>query len=89
MYDASHNEIASTEVFNSAAQESYTTKTLVLNYTSLDVKAAYIAVFFQSGTDLDISHMNHVEGGYSASPFNQDRIVGSVLKVDNVTLNYE
>lgn len=89
VYDASHNEIASTEVFNSAAQESYTTKTLVLNYTSLDVKAAYIAVFFQSGTDLDISHMNHVEGGYSASPFNQDRIVGSVLKVDNVTLNYE
>lgn len=89
VYDASHNEIASTEVFNSAAQESYTTKTLVLNYTSLDVKAAYIAVFFQSGTDLDISHMSRVDGGYGASPFGEDRIVGSVLKVDNVTLNYE
>lgn len=89
VYDSSRNEIASTEVFNSAAQDAYTTVTLMLNYSSLDVKAAYIAVFFQSGTDLDISHMSHVQGGYSASPFNEDRIVGSVLKVDNVTLNYE
>lgn len=33
--------------------------------------------------------MRQVEGGYSTSPYNQDRVVGSVLKIDNVTLNYD
>ena len=28
-------------------------------------------------------------GGYGSSPFGEDRVVGSVLKIDNVVLNYD
>ena len=89
LYDENKNEIATTEEFKSGAQNDYINKSLQFNYTNTDVKAAYIGVFFQSGTDTDINKMKQVEGSYDASPYNQDRVVGSVLKIDNVVLNYD
>ena len=58
-------------------------------YANSETKAKYIGVFFQSGTDTDINKMKQVEGSYDMSPYNQDRVVGSVLKIDNVVLNYD
>lgn len=89
VYDSEHEEIASTPIFNSIEQIDYKTEILTFTYTQSTKKASYIGIFFQSGTNIDIANMKQVEGSYDASPFNQDRVVGSVLKIDNVTLNYD
>lgn len=89
VYDSEHEEIASTPIFNSIEQIDYKTEILTFTYTQSTKKASYIGIFFQSGTNIDIANMKQVEGSYNASPFNQDRVVGSVLKIDNVTLNYD
>lgn len=89
LYDATKQEIASTEEFRSGTIESYTTSTLRFIYSDLECQVAFIGVFFQSGTDVDINKMKLVEGSHRGSPYNRDRIVGSVLKVDNVKLNYD
>ena len=89
VYDSEHEEIASTLTFNSIEQIDYKTEILTFTYTQSTKKASYIGIFFQSGTNTDIANMKQVEGSYDASPFNQDRVVGSVLKIDNVTLNYD
>lgn len=89
VYDSEYEEIASTLTFNSIEQIDYKTEILTFTYTQSTKKASYIGIFFQSGTNTDIANMKQVEGSYNASPFNQDRVVGSVLKIDNVTLNYD
>lgn len=89
VYDSEHQEIASTPTFNSIEQIDYKTEILTFTYTQSTKKACYIGIFFQSGTNTDIANMKQVEGSYTLSPFNQDRVVGSVLKIDNVTLNYD
>lgn len=89
IYDSNNVEIATTQEFNSMTQDVYKKETLNFTYTQSTTKAAYIGIFFQSGTNTDIGNMRQVEGGYSTSPYNQDRVVGSVLKIDNVTLNYD
>ena len=89
IYDVNHNVIASIDTFNSSAQVDYLTMTLSFNYANIASKSAYIGVLFQSGTDTAISNMHQVEGSYNSTPFVHDRVVGSVLKIDNVVLNYE
>lgn len=91
VYNADKKEIASTIEFNSSGQEEYTTQTLKFEYNKehMQSKAKYITVFFQSGYDTTISNMHRENGGYGSSPFGEDRIVGSVLKIDNVVLNYD
>lgn len=89
LYDDDGKEIAATEEFHSGKIENYTTQTLNFVYTNMNYKASQIGVFFQSGTDLDINKMEIVEGSYNASPLHQHRVVGSVLKIDNVKLNYD
>jgi len=90
VYDNEHQEIASTINFTSSEQTVYKTETLYFTYNkSLTQKAAYIGIFFQSGTNTDIGNMRQVEGDYIPSPWNRDRVVGSVLKIDNVTLKYD
>lgn len=88
LYDAEGREIATTVEFKSSKVDEYTTKKLMFNYSDMDCKATSIGVFFQSGTDTDINKMQQVHGSYNASPYKEDRIVGSVLKIDNVKLNY-
>ncbi len=88
VYDANGNVIAETESFASASASSFTTATLNLLYTRTDVKAAKITVFFQSGTNLNRNEMHLVKGDYNLTPRPKDRVVGSVLTVDNVKLNY-
>lgn len=90
LYDDEHREIASTINFTSSEQTAYKTETLYFTYNKpLTQKAAYIGIFFQSGTNTDIGNMQQVEGEYGASPWKNDRVVGSVLKIDNVILNYD
>ena len=88
VYDANGNVIAETESFASASASSFTTTTLNLLYTTTDVKADKITVFFQSGTNLNINDMKVVNSGDTGSPVPKCRVVGSVLTVDNVKLNY-
>lgn len=91
VYNTDKKEIASTIEFNSSGQEEYTTQTLKFEYNKehMQSKAKYITVFFQSGYDTTISNMHRENGGYGSSPFGEDRVVGSVLKIDNVVLNYD
>lgn len=88
VYDASGNVIAETESFDSATTASFKSATLNLVYSRTDVKAAKITVYFQSGTNLNRNEMHLVKGSYDATPRPKDRVVGSVLTVDNVKLNY-
>ena len=89
LYDETGQEIASTENFTSGEMNNYTNQELIFTYSNWECKATAIGVFFQSGTDIDINKMKQIQGSYYMSPYNQDRIVGSVLKVDNVKLNYD
>ena len=89
LYDVDKNEIASTEIFNSSTQDAYVTKTLPFTYTDTQKKAVYIGFFFQSGTNTNIGDMKQVHGDANSTPWKRDRVVGSVLKIDNVTLNYD
>lgn len=90
LYDVNMQEIASTEIFEeNRPVEGFTHYSLDFIYLDKNVSAGYIAIFFQSGTIQDINKMNYEEGSYGSTPFGEDRIVGSVLKIDNVTLNYD
>lgn len=89
IYDENMDKIASTLVFNSSIQDPYKTETLSFVYNNLQVKASYIGIFFQSGNDVNIDNMKQVEGDYNTTPWKKDRVVGSVLKIDNITLNYD
>jgi hypothetical protein len=88
VYDSDKNVIAT--LSNAEyADSSWETAEVGFDYTSLSTKAAYIHVFFQSGTNTDISTFQNINGSYSTTPYVYDRIVGSQLYVDNVTLVYE
>ncbi len=58
----------------------------------MDSKAASAFVIFQSGVNEGINekweYVAFVDGSYDANPWSLDSFVGSVLKVDNVILNY-
>lgn len=88
VYDSGKNEIARTETFTSTGASDYTQKTLDFTYSNKTAKASYITVFFKSGESVDISKMRQVEGDYTVTPFPKDKIVGSILVIDDVSLNY-
>ena len=78
------------ESMNLGAQTDYRTKTVYIGHQFLDrKKVAFITLRFQSGTNKDYTLMHVVKGDYNSSPRVTDRVVGSVLKVYNVTLNYD
>lgn len=89
VYDENNTEIATIGEFNSGQQDNYQTKTIIFDYNDMAAKAAYVSVFFQSGQTTDITNMVLSEGSYTMTPFVRDRVIGSVLKIDNVVLNYE
>lgn len=89
VYDENNTEIATIGEFNSGQQDNYQTKTITFDYNDMAAKAAYVSVFFQSGQTTDITNMVLSEGSYTITPFVRDRVIGSVLKIDNVVLNYE
>ncbi|MBQ8034283.1 MAG: DUF4493 domain-containing protein [Bacteroidales bacterium] len=93
LYNAAGEEIASTDEFTTAATVSgYTEYTLNFKYSRMDSKAASAFVIFQSGVNEGINekweYVAFVDGSYDANPWSLDSFVGSVLKVDNVILNY-
>jgi hypothetical protein len=90
VYDSNKNEIASISSNGGSTSSSWITKELEFDYgTNLSTKAAYISVFFQSGSVTDVTEFNHVYGSYNSEPFKYDKIVGSKLYIDNVKLIYE
>lgn len=91
LYDAS-SALINRKEYNSGSvnQSSYTTQTLEFDYTSnSQVKVAYVSVNIVSGHANDKSYVRLIEGGHNASPRPDDKMVGSVLTIDNITLNYE
>lgn len=88
VYDANKNEIGRTDTFTSTGASSLVQKSLKFNYSNKKAKASYITVFFKSGESLDITKMRQFEGDYTLTPYPKDKIVGSILVVDDVTLNY-
>lgn len=88
VYDSNKNEIGRTNTFTSTGASSLIQKTLKFNYSNTTKKASYITVFFKSGESLDITKMRQFEGDYSLTPYPKDKVVGSILTVDEVTLNY-
>ncbi len=90
LYDANKNEIASTEVFKSNEyQDSYKIVTLNFQYSNFNTKVASIFVMFQSGEKETWDYVTYLSGDYKANPWSLDTFVGSVLKIDNITLNYD
>lgn len=91
LYDKNETEIASTTVFTSnASKNDYApATTLEFTYSDLQSKAASIFIMFQSGVNESSTNVQYIEGSYNSNPWSLDTFVGSVLKIDNVTLNYE
>lgn len=89
VYDASGNIIAELGEVNTSEQRSWVTQEINFIYTTSNTKAAKIHVFFQSGTNVNASTYNYVNGSYDATPYTRDRMVGSQLYIDNVKLIYE
>lgn len=89
LFDKYKNTIF-TRTINLNASDNYNTPyTIDFDYTGKYVKSAYLSLSFVSGTDLDISKMQQVHGTYDASPYSNDRVVGSVLKIDEIMLIYD
>ena len=90
IYDNNKNKIATDISHNITTEISeYTKVTLKINYTDLQRKIAYISIRFQSGVNTNYTLMHVSQGSYNSSPRVRDRVVGSVLKIDNVVLNYD
>lgn len=88
LYDSNSIEIARTAEFASADASSFTNMSLDFNYSDLTEKAAFVKVYFQSGQITDMSGVSQVNGEYNATPYSDDRFIGSVFTVDNVVFNY-
>lgn len=89
LYDINKQILASHSVILSQVNDSYQTEKITFVYKDINQKAGSLYLYFQSGHSEDFNLMSQVEGGYNASPWSNDRVVGSVLKIDNVVLNYE
>ena len=89
LFNANKEEIASGNLQIDSKITPFTNQKIELTYSNIESKAETIYVYFQSGYDLDVNKMKQVEGDYGASPYTLDRVVGSVLKIDNVVLNYD
>ena len=93
LYNASGEAIAVTDEFTAnSAVDNYTELVLDFKYTKTNSKAASLFIMFQSGVNEGINekweYVKAVDGSYDANPWSLDTFVGSVLKIDNVTLNY-
>ena len=93
LYNSNGEVIASTEEYSSSSSvTNYKELTLNFNYSTLTSKAAALFVIFQSGVNEGVNerweYVTAVDGSYNANPWSLDTFVGSVLKVDNITLNY-
>lgn len=90
VYDKNKNKIAEVDTFTSSIMQStYIDLHLKFVYKDTFTKAASIFIIFKSGISTTTNGVNHIEGSYGANPWSLDTFVGSVLKIDNVTLNYD
>ena len=90
VYDKNKNRIAEVDTFTSSImQSSYIDLHLKFVYKETFTKAASIFIIFKSGISTTTNGVSHIEGSYGANPWSLDTFVGSVLKIDNVTLNYD
>lgn len=90
LFDEAGNQIAHTNEYkNGVTQNSYTTETLDFIYDNASTKAGYIYIIFKSGEKNTISDVKYIDGSYDSNPWSFDTFIGSVLKVDNINLNYD
>ena len=95
LYDKNRNKIAYIDdYYQSNQQESYIPQTLAFRYIDVEAKPESIFIIFKSGKNNSINDVRNIEGNYSGflgirNPWPDDIFVGSVLKIDNVTLNYD
>lgn len=94
LYDQEKNEIAHAEFSSSNQQDTYLEETLEFQYENTQAKPASLFVIFKSGKNNSINDVQNIEGNYSGAfgiknPWPDDTFVGSVLKIDNVVLNYD
>lgn len=90
LFDEAGNQIAHTNEYkNGSTQDSYTIETLDFIYDNASTKAGYIYIIFKSGEKNTVDDVKYIEGSYGANPWSLDTFVGSVLKIDNIKLNYE
>ena len=90
LFDEAGNQIAHTNEYkNGSTQNSYTAETLDFIYDNASTKAGYIYIIFKSGEKNTVNDVKHIEGSYGANPWSLDTFIGSVLKIDNIKLNYD
>lgn len=95
LYDRNRNKIAYIDdYYQSNQQESYTSQTLDFKYIDTETKPESIYIIFKSGKNNSTNDIRNIEGNYSGAfgiknPWPDDTFIGSVLKIDNVTLNYD
>lgn len=89
LYDSMKNEIASLNLESSNNQDSYKTETINFKYLNLNTQVAYLYIIFKSGINETWDDVKYIKGSYDANPWSLDTFVGSVLKIDNVKLNYD
>lgn len=88
VFDAEKREIASASFQSAEAKNTYEEVKLSLTYSDPAAKAAYLFILFRSGEKESWNYVQYKSGSYGANPWSLDTFVGSVLKIDNVQLNY-
>lgn len=93
LLDINGNIIAEAEINKSdaGAVDRWTTRTLKLNYKTMDVNAAKIRLAFRSTTnsDADAAYASNSGVTIQIAGSSETARLGSILLIDNVILNYE
>ena len=89
LFDKDGNAIGYGELKISKATDIYTLGNIAINYTNKTAKAASITIVFMS-TDAESPATKDIQGSKGAwnAGYGDSRHIGSILTVDEVTLNY-
>lgn len=90
LYSVDKEMIASATLTAGMTQDSYVLQSLNFNYTNHTKKANYLFIQFQSGSQTTTNDVTHIKSSsYELNPWSLDTFVGSVLKIDDITLIYD
>lgn len=90
VYNEKGEEIARTINFQvNETQNEYIGVSLDFSYSDNEAKAFYLFIMFRSGEKESWDYVTYIDGDYNLNPWSLDTFVGSILKIDNVTLNYD
>ena len=89
IFDAANQPIAFAQLTSSNAVSEMTNHELDFLYYNETSKAAKITITVKSGSNSDKAFVEHIHGSYNAAGYVRDKLVGSVLTLDNVNLIYK